>query len=105
MGGLLEEFRFSWIYDIGEWGVLSSFLVISFVFVVIVDCIGFLLVFGRRYEEFEVGVRDEELVNILVGKEDYRVGKVGESVCFFGRILIIYVMFFIVIMDVIVNIF
>lgn len=77
----------------------------SSVLAVTVDCIGSLSALGRRHEESEAGVRDEESANTPAGKEDYRAGKAGESACFLGRTPITYVMFLIVIMDVTVNTF
>lgn len=39
---------------------------------------GSLSALGRRHEELEAGVRDEESANTPAGKEDYGAGKASE---------------------------
>uniref|UniRef100_A0A8C6WD37 Uncharacterized protein n=1 Tax=Nannospalax galili TaxID=1026970 RepID=A0A8C6WD37_NANGA len=49
------------------------------------DCAGSLSASGRRHEESEAGVRDEESANSPARKEDYRAGKAGGKEHYLGR--------------------
>lgn len=83
VGKLVTEDRISLLA--GEGCAVPGPLPSSSLLSVAADRAGSLSALGRRHEEPEAGIRNEESANSPAGKEDYGAGKAGESVSYLGR--------------------